>query len=85
MCMILTYKFINYKFKYAHRNPIYATSYLIAIVRLRVSFTDCEKFAVEMCMTLTLTFRMDQGQNENMPVEKPRATFYFMVLSMFAR
>ena len=40
----------------------HATSYLIVIVMFGVSISDCEIFTVEMCMTLTLNFRMDQDQ-----------------------
>ena len=36
--------------------------------------TVCEIFTVELCMTLTLTFRIGQDQNINMPIEKPHAT-----------
>ena len=38
----------------------YATLYLLAIAMFAQSVIMCEKFAIEMCMTLTLTFRMGQ-------------------------
>ena len=38
----------------------YVTSQLIAIVMLALPFAVCDKFIIEMCMTLT--FRMDPGQ-----------------------
>ena len=47
---------------YVYIERPYATSYLIALVILALSFVVCEVFAVEMYMTLALTFRVDQGQ-----------------------
>ena len=38
------------------------TSYLMAIIMLALSVTILEIFAVEMCMTLTFTFKMDKGE-----------------------
>ena len=40
----------------------YSTSYVMAIVMLALSSNVCEIFAAELCATLTLTFRMGQGQ-----------------------
>ena len=50
----------------------YETSYLMTIVMFELFITVCEIFTVEMYMTLTLalTFRMDQGQIGNMPIER---------------
>ena len=38
------------------------TSYLIAVVMCALSITVYELFAIEICMTLTLIFIMDQDQ-----------------------
>ena len=41
----------------------YATFYLLlAIAMFALTVTICEKFVIEMCITLTLTFRMGHGQ-----------------------
>ena len=40
----------------------YATFYLLPIAMFVLSVTVCDTFAVEMCTTLTLTFRMGQSQ-----------------------
>ena len=39
-----------------------ATFYLLAIAMFVLSVTVCEILTVEMCMTLTLTFRIYQGK-----------------------
>ena len=46
--------------------------------------TICKKFTIEMCMTLTLTFRMAPRSNLNMLIERPHATFYALAIAMFA-
>ena len=43
---------------------IYISFHLTAIVRCAISAIIYEILAIEMCMTLILTFRMRQGQNE---------------------
>ena len=41
---------------------LYATIFLLAITAFALSVTVCEIFTVEMCMTLTLTFKIGQDQ-----------------------
>ena len=41
---------------------MYVTSLLLAIIMLSLFVTILELFTVEMCLTLTLSFRMGQGQ-----------------------
>ena len=63
MCMTLPrpLEWSKVKSKYANGNT-FLTFYLLAITMIATSFTVCEIFIVEMCMTLTLTFRMSHGQ-----------------------
>ena len=49
------------KCKYANRKPCW-TYYLMALVIFNLSATIYEIFWIEICMTLTLTFIMGQGQ-----------------------
>ena len=58
----------------------FKTSYLIATVMFASSDTILEIFAVEMCMILALTFRMDQGQ-----MKKIGNRTSFVDIHMFAK
>ena len=57
----VTVKKVQSQSKYANRKLI-QTSYLIAIVTLALSFKISKIFAVELSVTLTLTFRIGQGE-----------------------
>ena len=50
------------KVKYMPIEMPYATLYLLGIAMFALSATIFQKFAIEMCMTLTLTFRIGQCQ-----------------------
>ena len=61
----------------------YAPFYLLAIAMFALFFNICKKFAIEMCMILTLTFRMDQW-NINVPMARTCATYYLLAIAMCA-
>ena len=58
----------------------HATSYELAISMLVLSVIVCGIFTVEVGMTLTVIFRMGQGQ---MPIERSHVTFYLSAIAMF--
>ena len=63
----------------------YATSYLMVVLMFAISVTGLEIFAIEMCMTLILTFRMDQGQIQIcQSMLHNYATSYFMAIVILA-
>ena len=61
----------------------YVTIYLLAIAMFALSATTCQKFAIEMCMTLTLTFRIGQCQIK-CANGKPYETLHLLAIAMFA-
>ena len=58
------------------------TSYFMVLVVLSV--TILKIYVVELCMTLTVTSRMDQGSNVYLPIKSSHATFHLLPLTMFA-
>ena len=57
LTLILTFKMDQGQFsKYANQKSPYATSYLTAAVMFAISVTALEIFAVEICLSDTLTF-----------------------------
>ena len=64
------------------RERPYATLYLMAIAMFALFDTIYEKFAIEMCMSLTRVFRMGQGKRKYAN-RRPHATFHVLTISMF--
>ena len=61
------------------------TFYMMSIVIIFVlSVIVYEIFAIKICSTLTLIFRMDQRSNVNMAVGSPNMTSYLMAIVLLA-
>ena len=60
--LTLTFRMGQCQIKICQNESLYMTSYLMAIVMFSFSDTISEIFAVELYMTLTLTFRTEQYQ-----------------------
>ena len=59
----------------------HTTFYLLTMAMFALSVTICEKFAIQMCMTLTFAFEMDQYKKGSK--KRLHATFYLFSITMF--
>ena len=70
--------------KYANRKVTCDFLYVANCNQCLLYLLPFARLLTEMCMTLILTFRMAQGQNLNMPIERPYETFYLLAMATFA-
>ena len=72
---------INIKYKYENLT-ICIASHLITTVTCSLFFNISKTFAVEMCINLALSFRMEQDQMKILPIAYAYITSFLMTIAM---